>query len=146
MDYYGRDPSAAAADLQRELQAAADEAFSDVQNYVNFTLQRAYYKCSYECFEKSRKHEDISACVERCGAPMLKANALVQNEISRFQERLTRNLMVCQDRYEAQKMVQAGIGSSKEFEQCMEGVVREQMKMLPHLAAQLKSRLPSAPS
>ncbi|MCO5581464.1 hypothetical protein L7F22_035349 [Adiantum nelumboides] len=146
MSYHSEGDSSVAADLQRELQVAADEAFSDVQEYVNFTLQRAYYKCSYECFEKSRNHQDIGACVERCSAPMLKANALVQNEMSRFQERLTRNLMVCQDRFEAQKLIRQGDSSTKEFEQCMEGVVKEQMKTLPHLAAQLKSRLPAVPT
>eukprot|EP00250_Pteridium_aquilinum_P006773 c16618_g1_i1 orf=605-1048(-) len=135
-----------ASDLQRELQLAANEAFADVQDYVNFTLQRAYYKCSYDCFERTRSHQEISGCVERCSMPMLKANSLVQNEMSRFQERLTRNLMVCQDKFEAQKLAQPAEGSTKDFEQCMQGVVKEQMKTLPLLAAQLKSRLPSVPN
>lgn len=146
MSYSEGDAASFASDLQRELQSAATEAFSDVQDYVNFTLQRAYYKCSYECFERSRSHQEISGCVERCSAPMLKANGLLQNEMSRFQERLTRNLMVCQDKFEAQKLVQQANGSTKEFEQCMEGVVKDQMRTLPHIAAQLKSRMPSIAS
>ena len=63
-----------------------------------------------------------------------------------LQERLSRSLMVCQDRFEAERLVRQSDVSTRELEKCMEGVVKEQMKTLPHLANQVKSRLPPEPS
>jgi hypothetical protein len=48
-------------------------------------LQKAYFKCAYECFDLGRSQQQISHCVERCSAPVVKANSTVQNEMARFQ-------------------------------------------------------------
>jgi hypothetical protein len=54
--------------------------------------------------------------------------------------------MVCQDKFEAERLVGQATGSTRELEKCMEGVVKEQMKTLPHLANQVRARLPPEPS
>lgn len=62
-------------------------------------FQQAYFKCAYECFDRRRKQDEISNCVEHCNVPVLTAQNLVQNEMAKFQVIFTlpgsfsRNLM-----------------------------------------------------
>lgn len=46
-------------------------------------LQKEYYKCGYECFNRSKG--EIPRCIERCSAPVERAGAILQNEMNRFQ-------------------------------------------------------------
>eukprot|EP01018_Ginkgo_biloba_P022471 Gb_12255 [translate_table: standard] len=74
-----------------EVNTAVQQQLSGVQDHVNFTLQvtaisyQAYFKCAYECFDRSRSQQEISNCVEYCSAPVVQANNVVENEMSRFQ-------------------------------------------------------------
>ncbi|RVW99165.1 hypothetical protein CK203_019059 [Vitis vinifera] len=68
-----------------EINLAAQAQLSGVQDHVNFTLQQAYFKCAYECFDRKRKQEEISNCVEHCSVPVVNAQALVENEMAKFQ-------------------------------------------------------------
>ncbi|KAL9681806.1 hypothetical protein QQ045_013594 [Rhodiola kirilowii] len=64
---------------------AAQAQLSGVQDHVNFTLQQAYFRCAYECFDRRRKQEEISDCVEHCSVPVVSAQHLIENEMARFQ-------------------------------------------------------------
>jgi hypothetical protein len=48
-------------------------------------LQQAYFKCAYECFDRRRKQEEISNCVEHCSVPVLNAQNHFENEMAKFQ-------------------------------------------------------------
>ncbi|KAJ6433482.1 hypothetical protein OIU84_017219 [Salix udensis] len=91
-----------------EVNSAAQVQLSPVQDHINFTLQQAYFKCAYECFDRRRKQEEISNCVEHCSVPVLNAQNHFENEMARFQEKLNRSLMVCQDKFETAKAQQLG--------------------------------------
>ncbi|KAK4754485.1 hypothetical protein SAY87_002589 [Trapa incisa] len=122
-----------------EVNAAAQAHLSGVQDHVNFTLQQAYFKCAYECFDRSRRQEEISNCVENCSVPVVSAQQHVENEMAKFQERLNRSLMVCQDKFEASKLQQIRPDSIKDLESCVEQSIDDSIKMLPHLVNKLKS-------
>lgn len=51
-------------------------------------MQQAYFKCAYECFDRRRRQEEISNCVENCSVPVVKAQQHVENEMAKFQVRL----------------------------------------------------------
>ncbi|KAG2313578.1 hypothetical protein Bca4012_028114 [Brassica carinata] len=34
---------------------------------------QAYFKCAYDCFDRSRKQEEIANCVEHCSVPVVKS-------------------------------------------------------------------------
>ncbi|GMY32736.1 protein FAM136A-like [Fagus crenata] len=55
-----------------------------------------------------------------------------------LQERLSRSLMVCQDKYEAAK-VQKKPGAMNDLESCVEQSTQDGIKMLPHLGDRLKA-------
>ncbi|EYU36684.1 hypothetical protein MIMGU_mgv1a0156911mg, partial [Erythranthe guttata] len=68
-----------------EVNAAAQSHLAGVQDHINFTLQQAYFKCAYECFDRRRKQDEIGNCVEHCSTPVLHAQNLVENEMAKFQ-------------------------------------------------------------
>ncbi|GMH08682.1 hypothetical protein Nepgr_010522 [Nepenthes gracilis] len=124
-----------------EVNAAAQSHLSDIQDHVNFTLQQAYFKCAYECFDRKRRQEDISNCVEHCSVPVLTAQNLVESEMAKFQERLQRSLMVCQDKYETLKLQQGHSSAMNDMESCVNQSIDDSIKTLPHLVGKLKVSL-----
>ncbi|OWM67883.1 protein FAM136A-like [Punica granatum] len=124
-----------------EVNAAAQVHLSGVQDHVNFTLQQAYFKCAYECFDRRRRQDEISSCVEHCSVPVVSAQQHVENEMAKFQERLNRSLMVCQDKFEAAKLQQIRPNAMKDLESCVEQSIDDTIKTLPHLVNKLKSSL-----
>ncbi|KAG6419894.1 hypothetical protein SASPL_116406 [Salvia splendens] len=125
-----------------EVNTAAQQHLAAVQDHINFTLQQSYFKCAYECFDRRMKQEEISNCVEHCSVPVLKAQNLVESEMAKFQERLSRSLAVCQDKYEAAKLQtnnsSAALG---DLESCVDLSVKESIDLIPHVAGKLKAHL-----
>ncbi|KAL2459881.1 Eukaryotic protein of unknown function [Forsythia ovata] len=124
-----------------EVNSAAQSELSGVQDHVNFTLQQAYFKCAYECFDRRRNQEEIGNCVEHCTVPVLTAQNLVENEMAKFQEKLNRSLMVCQDKFESAKVQQNRSDAMKDLESCVDQSIQDSIKMLPHLVGRLKASL-----
>ncbi|KAL3621639.1 hypothetical protein CASFOL_036551 [Castilleja foliolosa] len=123
-----------------EVNAAAQSHLAGIQDHINFTLQQAYFKCAYECFDRKRKQNEIGNCVEQCSAPVLNAQNLVETEMAKFQEKLSRSLAVCQDKYEAAKLQQnSNNPPMKDLESCVELSVQDSINMMPHLAGKLKA-------
>nr|ABK25974.1 unknown [Picea sitchensis] len=124
--------------IGNEVNEAVQQQLSGVQDHVNFTLQKAYFKCAYDCFDRTRSQNVISNCVERCSGPVVRANNVVENEMAKFQERLTRSLMVCQDRLEAAKLSNQKEGAMKELESCIDHTVKEHIQTLPNVVERVK--------
>ncbi|XP_074591967.1 uncharacterized protein LOC141847781 [Curcuma longa] len=128
--------------LRRKLQdvnVAAKSLLDPVQDHVNFTLQQAYFKCAYECFDRRRRQEEINNCVEHCSIPVVNANNLVEAEMAKFQERLNRSLMVCQDKFEAVKLQKLKTDAANDLESCVNQAVDDNLVSLPHVVDHIKS-------
>ncbi|XP_059632973.1 uncharacterized protein LOC132275478 [Cornus florida] len=124
-----------------EVNSIAQSQLSGVQDHVNFTLQQAYFKCAYECFDRRRRQEEIGNCVENCSAPVMNAQNLVENEMAKFQERLNRSLMVCQDKFEGAKLQHTRTDAMKDLESCVDQSIQDSIKTLPHLVGRLEASL-----
>ncbi|CAH2059891.1 unnamed protein product [Thlaspi arvense] len=122
-----------------EVNAAAQDQLSPIQDHINFTLQQAYFKCAYECFDRRRKQEEISNCVEYCSVPVVKSQQHFENEMAQFQERLNRSLMVCQDRFEAAKLQKIRPEAVNEMESCVHKAIEENLNTLPHIVQRMKT-------
>jgi hypothetical protein len=72
-----------------EVNVAAQTQLSPIQDHINFTLQQAYFKCAYECFDRRRKQEEISNCVEHCSVPVVKSQQYFENEMAQFQVKIS---------------------------------------------------------
>ncbi|KAL6868277.1 hypothetical protein ACP4OV_015122 [Aristida adscensionis] len=124
-----------------EVNAAAQQQLAAVQDHVNFTMQQAYFKCAYDCFDRRRTQEGINNCVENCSVPVLTANNVVETEMAKFQERLNRSLMVCQDKFEAAKLQKMKTDAAQELESCVNRSIDDSIRVLPHVVDQIKSSL-----
>ncbi|KAH9622524.1 hypothetical protein KSS87_010570 [Heliosperma pusillum] len=124
-----------------EVNTAAQSQLSGVQDHINFTLQQAYFKCAYECFDRRRKTDEISNCVEHCSVPVMQSQNLVQGEMAKFQERLQRALAVCHDRYETAKLQPAQSNAISELESCANLAIDDSVRTLPGIVERLKTSL-----
>ncbi|KAL8491742.1 hypothetical protein ACS0TY_023365 [Phlomoides rotata] len=124
-----------------EVNSAAQSNLAGVQDHINFTLQQAYFKCAYECFDRSRKQDEIGNCVEHCSVPVLRAQNLVENEMAKFQEKLSRSLTVCQDKYETAKLQANSSNALMDLESCVDLSVQDGINMIPLIAGKLKTHL-----
>ncbi|KNA17387.1 hypothetical protein SOVF_080120 [Spinacia oleracea] len=124
-----------------EVNSSAQSQLSGVQDHINFTLQQAYFKCAYNCFDRSRTHGEISNCVEHCSVPVMQAQNFVENEMARFQEKLQRALMVCQDKYETAKLQPGHSNSMNDLESCVNQTIDDNIKTLPSLLERMKTSL-----
>ncbi|XP_057515724.1 uncharacterized protein LOC130796956 [Amaranthus tricolor] len=124
-----------------EVNSSAQQQLSGVQDHINFTLQKAYFKCAYSCFDRSRTQDEISNCVEHCSVPVMQSQNLVEGEMAKFQERLQRALMVCQDKYESSKLQPGQSKSMTDLESCVNQSIDDSIKTLPSLVDRLKTSL-----
>ncbi|KAK7259822.1 hypothetical protein RIF29_25437 [Crotalaria pallida] len=168
-----------------EVNEAAQTHLAPIQDHVNFTLQgivcpldmglipfgilrlslpKAYFKCAHECFDRSRRQEEITNCVENCSVPLSRVQTF-ESEMAQLQphclnpseaapvfcpssmgrqphqlhfERLHRSLMVCQDKYEAAKLQQKP-GAVNDLLSCADLSIQEGIKMLPLLTNKFKA-------
>ncbi|KAG7645221.1 hypothetical protein AtNW77_Chr1g0005471 [Arabidopsis thaliana] len=114
-----------------EVNASGQSQLSPIQEHISFTLliyaplnddelQQAYFKCSNECFEKRRKPEVTTNCVELCRVPVAKSQQQFDSDMAKFQDRMNRSLMVCQDKFEAAKLLNMNrIDAAKDMEGCV---------------------------
>ncbi|EPS62009.1 hypothetical protein M569_12783, partial [Genlisea aurea] len=124
-----------------EVNAAAQLHLSDVNDHINFTLQKAYFKCAYDCFDRKNKQEEINSCVEHCSVPVLNAQNFVETEMGKFQEKLNRSLRVCQDKYESARLQGDNNNGLKDMESCVDSSIQSSIKTIPHLADKFKEYL-----
>nr|VDC70601.1 unnamed protein product [Brassica rapa] len=134
-----------------EVNVAAQSQLSPIQDHINFTLQlhesvisfsllqQAYFKCAYECFDRRRNQEEISNCVEHCSVPVVKSQQHFENEMTQFQERLNRSLVVCQDKFEAAKLQKIRPEAVNEMESCVHKAIEENLNTLPHIVQRMKT-------
>ncbi|MQL68828.1 hypothetical protein Taro_001114 [Colocasia esculenta] len=142
-----------------EVNVAAREQLAPIQDHVNFALQaegvlilltlrgefcdgclqQAYFKCAYDCFDRRRRQEDINNCVEHCSVPVLNANNLVETEMAKFQERMQRALMVCQDRFEEAKLQKIKTSAMIDLESCVDHAIQDSIQTLPRIVDRLKT-------
>lgn len=58
-----------------------------------------------------------------------------------MQERMSRSLMVCQDKFEAAKLQQLKTGATTDLESCVDQAIQDSIQVLPHIVDRLKASL-----
>ncbi|XP_030624464.1 protein FAM136A isoform X2 [Chanos chanos] len=103
------------------------------------------FRCSADCCERSTDSmTQVHQCIDRCHAPLAQAQGLVTSELEKFQDRLTRCTMACNDK--AKDLFDSG---AKEpavralMESCVGSCVEDHVNMLPSMTRRLKENLDS---
>ncbi|CAL1404709.1 unnamed protein product [Linum trigynum] len=112
-----------------------------VQDHISFTLKKAMFKCSYECYdrERNRNQEEVVSCVENCAMPVRTAQHEYEEEMADFEARIKRSLERCQNKYEKDQIT--GTGNEDHMigmESCVDEAIKDNTSWLPRILYRLK--------
>ncbi|KAL5148150.1 hypothetical protein HKD37_06G017682 [Glycine soja] len=118
----------------KELEEAVQPKISPVQDYASFTLQMDFFKCGYECFDRSKRQEEVNNCVNNCIDLLTKAKKTLDNEMEMFEEKMkmSTSLMVCLQKHGEAKLQQKA-GAALDLVSCLDQSIQENIKFLPHI-------------
>ncbi|XP_022360119.1 protein FAM136A isoform X2 [Enhydra lutris kenyoni] len=105
--------------------------------------QGLMFRCSASCCEDSQASmQQVHQCIERCHAPLAQAQALVTSELEKFQDRLARCTMHCNDK--AKDSIDAGskeLQVKRQLESCVTKCVDDHMHLIPTMTKKMKESL-----
>ncbi|NXV24848.1 F136A protein, partial [Cepphus grylle] len=106
-------------------------------------LQGAMFRCSARCCEdREASTREVQRCLERCHAPLARAQALVTAELERFQDRLSRCTLHCND--EATDALAAGATEGRvrgQLEACLATCGDDHLRLVPAMAKKMEDGL-----
>ncbi|XP_041915367.1 protein FAM136A [Alosa sapidissima] len=108
-------------------------------------MQGRMFQCSADCCDRSTDSmAQVHQCIERCHTPLAHAQGTVTAELEKFQDRLSRCTMHCNDK--ARDLFDTG---AKEpavralMEQCVGSCVDDHINLLPSMTRKLQENLES---
>eukprot|EP00271_Cylindrocystis_brebissonii_P012539 TRINITY_DN31226_c0_g1_i1.p1 TRINITY_DN31226_c0_g1~~TRINITY_DN31226_c0_g1_i1.p1 ORF type:complete len:144 (+),score=26.26 TRINITY_DN31226_c0_g1_i1:79-510(+) len=136
-------------DISERIQTAVEAVVDDIDYNVSRPQQRAAYKCCYECFDETHgrpSRPGLQACLQQCQARGERTEAIVTGELRRFQERLQRCALQCQDRAQAMQgpdslhdpTLPTNAAIVRQMEACVRSCAEEQVASLPQMAQRIK--------
>uniref|UniRef100_UPI00398E3DF1 protein FAM136A n=1 Tax=Pristiophorus japonicus TaxID=55135 RepID=UPI00398E3DF1 len=136
---------AGAEPQQRRLQAAVDGMVQGLEREQIRQMQAKMFKCSADCCENGNASmEEVHQCIERCHTPLAKAQAVLTGELERFQNRLQRCMMDCNDK--ARDAFDSGVKEQDvkyKVESCVTKCVDDHAYLIPSMTKNLKESLAS---
>ncbi|EPY82170.1 hypothetical protein CB1_000678023 [Camelus ferus] len=108
-------------------------------------IQGLMFWCSAGCREDSHASmQQVHHCIERCHMPLAQAQSLVTSELGKFQDRLSRCTMHCNDK--AKDSIDAGSKKpqvKRQLESCVTKCVDDHMNLIPTMTRKMKESLSS---
>lgn len=132
---------------QARVQTVVEDMVQSLERDHIRKMQGRMFACSAECCERtSDSMTQVHHCIERCHTPLAQAQGLVTSELEKFQDRLTRCTMHCNDK--AKDLFDSG---AKEpavralMDQCVGVCVDDHINLIPSMTRRLKENLDSIP-
>ena len=130
---------------QLRVQEAVDAMVKSVERENIRKMQGLMFRCSANCCEDTQASmQQVHQCMERCHAPLTQAQALVTSELERFQDRLARCTMHCNDK--AKDSMDAGtkeLQVKRQLDSCVTKCVDDHMHLIPTMTKKMKESLSS---
>lgn len=114
------------------------------------SLQAEMHLCAAKCCEdKHGSIDSVQGCIERCSAPVNRAQQYVQKELGEYQGRLQRCVMQCNDEIKLEMPANPNEEEiskyTSKFERCAVQCVDKNIEILPKLFKTIKSVLAKGP-
>uniref|UniRef100_A0A452H4U6 Protein FAM136A n=1 Tax=Gopherus agassizii TaxID=38772 RepID=A0A452H4U6_9SAUR len=110
---------------------------------LSHSLQGNMFRCSAGCCENNTASmQQVHHCIERCHAPLAQAQAVVTKELERFQDRLARCTMHCNDK--AKDSLDSGSKEQQvkqQLESCVTKCVDDHVHLIPSMTKKMKETL-----
>ncbi|KAM9069744.1 protein FAM136A [Petaurus breviceps papuanus] len=130
---------------QLRVQEAVDTMVKGLERENIRKMQGTMFRCSASCCEDTQASmQQVHQCIERCHAPLAQAQALVTSELEKFQDRLARCTMHCNDK--AKDLMDAGSKEQqvkRQLESCVTKCVDDHMHLIPTMTKKMKDSLAS---
>ncbi|XP_053572076.1 protein FAM136A [Bombina bombina] len=131
---------------QTRLQNAVDSMVKNLERENIRKMQAKMFQCSAKCCEnEGASMQQVHQCIERCHTPLAQAQSLVTTELEKFQDRLARCTMHCNDK--AKDSFDSGAKESQvkaQLESCVMKCADEHMNLIPSMTKKLKDALHAA--
>jgi hypothetical protein len=125
-------------DPQKRVQEAIEAVMGGTERTKMRPLQRDVFMCMARCCSDTESSQSrVQECMQRCGMPMKKAEQVVTEELKKFQGRLQRCAMNCQDKLRDKIPINATLSASQEAAlksegmACVNSCVDDHLKVLP---------------
>ncbi|XP_075945565.1 protein FAM136A [Anarhichas minor] len=130
---------------QARVHVAVEEMVQSLERDHIRVMQGRMFKCSADCCDRSTDSMSVvHRCIERCHTPMAQAQGQVTSELEKFQDRLTRCTMHCNDK--AKDLFDSG---TKEpavrslMDGCVGSCVDDHINLIPSMTRRIKDNLDS---
>uniref|UniRef100_F7EA69 Protein FAM136A n=1 Tax=Monodelphis domestica TaxID=13616 RepID=F7EA69_MONDO len=128
---------------QLRVQEAVEAMVKGLERENIRKMQSTMFRCSASCCEDSQASmQQVHQCIEHCHAPLAQAQALVTSELEKFQDRLTRCIMHCNDK--AKDSMDTGSKEQqvkRQLESCVTKCVDDHMYLIPTMTKKMKDSL-----
>ncbi|XP_063788154.1 protein FAM136A [Pseudophryne corroboree] len=135
-----------AEEYQSRLQNAVDSMVKNLERENIRKMQGKMFRCSAQCCEQEGSSmQQVHNCIERCHTPLAQAQSLVTSELERFQDRLGRCTMHCNDK--AKDSLDSGNKEAQaraQLESCVIKCAEDHMSLIPGMTRKLKDALVEA--
>ncbi|XP_028920187.1 protein FAM136A isoform X1 [Ornithorhynchus anatinus] len=130
---------------QVRVQEAVDAMVKGLERDNIRKMQGSMFRCSAGCCDDSQASmQQVHRCIERCHAPLAQAQALVTGELEKFQDRLARCTMHCNDK--AKDSLDSGSKEpqvKQQLNSCITKCVDDHMHLIPTMTKKMKESLAS---
>mmetsp|Transcript_12547 Transcript_12547/g.26552 ORF Transcript_12547/g.26552 Transcript_12547/m.26552 type:complete len:154 (-) Transcript_12547:2230-2691(-) len=138
--------------LNARMEGEAKTAIDGIERELLRPMALKSYQCIVDCYKKAGatgSNEQLDHCSRSCQIPHQQAHNVLQQEVSQFQDRLSRAMMQCND--DAQDMMTPGIQNDarrmKKVEdsvvKCISGVVDKNVAALKPMRERIASQIKS---
>ncbi|XP_053124901.1 protein FAM136A [Hemicordylus capensis] len=128
---------------QVRVQEAIDGMVQGLERETIRKMQGLMFRCSAACCENSKASmQQVHQCIERCHTPLAQAQAVVTQELERFQDRLSRCTMHCNDK--AKDSLDSGVKEpqvKRQLEGCVSKCVDDHVDLIPSMTKKMKENL-----
>ncbi|XP_074837844.1 protein FAM136A [Carettochelys insculpta] len=128
---------------QSRIQEAIESMVQGLERENIRRMQGNMFRCSASCCENDKASmQQVHHCIERCHAPLAQAQAIVTKELERFQDRLARCTMHCNDK--AKDSLDSGNKEQQvkqQLESCVTKCVDDHVHLIPSMTKKMKETL-----
>ncbi|KAF6020051.1 hypothetical protein EB796_021644 [Bugula neritina] len=129
-----------------KVQEAVDKHMDELDKACIRKMQVKMFKCSAVCCENhDLSMHQVQECVNRCNAPVMKADQHLQSEMQSFQNRLQRCALDCrdnsQDKLGANPSEKERQQASLALDKCALKCVDTHLAMLPNVFKRIKESI-----
>ncbi|XP_060932630.1 protein FAM136A [Limanda limanda] len=130
---------------QARVQNVVEEMVQSLERDNIRKMQGRMFLCSADCCDRpTDSMSQVHQCIDKCHTPLARAQGLVTSELEKFQDRLTRCTMHCNDK--AKDLFDSGAKDTAVralMDRCVGTCVDDHLSLIPSMTRRIKENLDS---